>query len=58
MSAVSASPGMTRIRPKTISEDSTSTGTASSTRLSTYLYTGLSLAAYLSSQIRAIVGEP
>ncbi len=40
ISAVSASPGMTRISPNTISEDSTSTGTASSARRSTYLYMG------------------
>src|SRR5438093_13471850 len=38
MSAVSASPGMTRMSPKTITDDSSSTGTASRTRRSTYLY--------------------
>src|SRR5574342_734869 len=38
MRAVSASPGMTRISPKTISEDSRSTGTASMNRRSVYLY--------------------
>src|SRR5262249_34906603 len=39
ISAVRASPGMTRMRPKTISEDRISTGTASSSRRSMYLYT-------------------
>src|SRR5262245_17052844 len=41
MSAVSASPGMTRIRPNTISDDSTSTGTAMKSRRRTYLYMGV-----------------
>src|SRR5882672_8257888 len=40
MSAMSASPGMTRIRPNTISEESRRTGTARSSRRSTYLYIG------------------
>src|SRR6266568_5616917 len=36
--AVSASPGMTRISPNTISDESNSTGTASRSRRRTYLY--------------------
>ncbi len=60
MRAVSASPGMTRISPKTISEDSRSTGTASMNRRSVYLYIarGLSRAPYFSSQTREMVEEP
>src|SRR4051794_2281158 len=38
ISRVSASPGITRIKPNTISDDSSKTGTASSSRRSTYLY--------------------
>src|SRR6266508_2861662 len=37
ISAVSASPGMTRMSPKTISDESRSTGTESSSRRITYL---------------------
>ena len=44
MRAVSASPGMTRISPKTISEESRSTGTASMSRRSVYLYIEAALA--------------
>ena len=61
MRAVSASPGMTRISPKTISEDSRSTGTASMNRRSVYLYIGRgprSALPYLSSHTRAMVDEP
>ena len=61
MRAVSASPGMTRISPKTISEDSRSTGTASMNRRSVYLYIARgpgSRAPYLSSQTREMVEEP
>jgi hypothetical protein len=52
---------MTRMSPKTISEDRSSTGTASMTRRSVYLYIERapgSRAPYLSSQTREIAGEP
>src|SRR5215470_14752765 len=50
---------MTRIRLNTISEDSTRTGTAMSSRRRTYLYMGrVRATAYLSSQLRTRVGEP
>ena len=65
MSAISASPGMTRMSEKTINDDSSRTGTASSRRRITYLYIARSrLPArrpphrYLSIQARASVGEP
>src|ERR1043165_8036208 len=40
MSAIRASPGMTRMSAKTISEERTRTGTASSSRRAMYLYMG------------------
>jgi hypothetical protein len=59
MRAVRASPGITRIKPNTMSEDSTRTGMDRASRRAMYLYTRPPpVLAYLSIQRRASVDAP